>query len=50
MQTFSCFYEQNLKNNPLFDEVIGYMEAYRHKLDQETEADYRELDAEAQAR
>jgi hypothetical protein len=39
-----------LKNNPLFDEVLGYMEAYRHELDKETEADYRELDAEAQAK
>ncbi len=39
-----------LKNNPLFDEVLGYMEAYRRELDKETEADYRELDAEAQAR
>lgn len=39
-----------LKNNPLFDEVLGYMEVYRHELAQETEAYYRELDAEAQAR
>lgn len=39
-----------LKNNPLFDEVIGYMETYRRELDKETEADYRELDAEAQAK
>ncbi|HAJ59097.1 MAG TPA: hypothetical protein DCP31_07425 [Cyanobacteria bacterium UBA8543] len=39
-----------LKNNPLFDEVLGYMEAYRRELDKETEADYRELDAEAQTR
>lgn len=39
-----------LKNNPLFNEVLGYMEAYRHELDKETEAYYRELDAEAQAR
>jgi hypothetical protein len=39
-----------LKNNPLFDEVLGYMEAYRRELDKETEAYYRELDAEAQAR
>ena len=27
-----------LKNNPLFDEVLGYMEAYRRELDKETEA------------
>ena len=39
-----------LKNNPLFNEVLGYMEAYRRELDKETEADYREMDAEAQAR
>jgi hypothetical protein len=39
-----------LKNNPLFDEVLGYIEGYRHELDKETEAYYRELDAEAQAR
>jgi hypothetical protein len=39
-----------LKNNPLFDEVLGYMEAYRRELDKETEAYYRELDAEAQAK
>lgn len=39
-----------LKNNPLFDEVSGYMEAYRRELDKETEAYYREMDAEAQAR
>jgi hypothetical protein len=39
-----------LKNNPLFNEVLGYMEAYRRELDKETEAYYRELDAEAQAK
>ncbi len=39
-----------LKNNPLFDEVLEYMEAYRHELDKETQVYYRELDAEAQAR
>jgi len=39
-----------LKNNPLFNEVLGYMEAYRREPDKETEAYYRELDAEAQAK
>ena len=39
-----------LKNNPLFDEVLGYMEGYRRELDKETEAYYRELDTEAQTR
>ncbi|MBE9125371.1 MULTISPECIES: hypothetical protein [unclassified Coleofasciculus] len=39
-----------LKNNPLFDEVLEYIEAYRHELDQETEAYYRERDAEVQAK
>ncbi len=39
-----------LKNNPLFEEVLGYMEAYRRELDKETEADYRELDVEAKAK
>ncbi len=38
-----------LKNNPLFDEVLGYMEAYRRELNKETEVDSSELDAEAQA-
>lgn len=39
-----------LTNNPLFDEVLGYMEEYRRELDAETEAYYRELDAEAKAK
>ena len=39
-----------LKNNPLFDEVLGYMEAYRREPDKETEAYYRELDAEVKGR
>lgn len=39
-----------LKNNPLFNEVLGYMETYRRELDKETEAYYRELDVEAQAK
>lgn len=34
----------------LIDEVLGYMEAYRCELDKETEADYRKIDADAQAR
>lgn len=39
-----------LKNNPLFDEVLGYIAAYRHELDQETEAYYREHDTEVQTK
>jgi hypothetical protein len=39
-----------LKNNPLFDEVLGYIAAYRHELDQETEAYYRERDTEVQSK
>jgi hypothetical protein len=39
-----------LKNDPLFDEVLGYMKAYRRELGKETQAYYRELDAEAQAK
>lgn len=39
-----------LKNNPLFDEILGYMEAYRRELDHETETDDHEMNAEAQAR
>ncbi len=33
-----------LKENPLFDEVLGYMEAYRRELDAETEAHYHQPD------
>lgn len=39
-----------LKNNPLFDEVLGYMESYRRELDQETETDDHEMNAEVEAR
>ena len=39
-----------LKNNPLFDEVLGHMEAYRHEVDNDTEAYYHEMDTEAQAK
>lgn len=39
-----------LKNNPLFDEVLGYIATYRHELDQETEAYYCERDTEVQAK
>lgn len=39
-----------LQNNPLFDEVLGYITAYRHELDQETEAYYRERDAEVKTK
>jgi hypothetical protein len=39
-----------LKNNPLFDEVLGHIEAYRHELNKETEAYSHELDADAQAK
>lgn len=34
------------KDNPLFDEVLADMEAYRRELDTEMEAYYRKLDAE----
>ena len=34
------------KDNPLFDEVVAYMEADRRALDQEMTADYQQLDAE----
>ena len=36
-----------LKNNPLFDEVLGYMEAYRRELDAELETSDRELEVGA---
>jgi len=39
-----------LTNNPLFDEVLGYMQEYRRELDGETEAYYRELDAETKVK
>ncbi|MEG3845205.1 hypothetical protein [Microcoleus sp. herbarium14] len=34
------------KDNPLFDEVVAYMEADRNTLDEEIEPDYQQLDAE----
>lgn len=34
------------KDNPLFDEVQTYIEAYRRKLDAEMEEYYQQLDAE----
>lgn len=37
------------KDDPQFDEVLGYIEAYRRELDAETAAYYRELDSENEA-
>lgn len=39
-----------LKDNPLFDEVLANIEAYRRELDAEQEAYYRELDAQDEAK
>ncbi|MGK7902779.1 MAG: hypothetical protein AB4352_15485 [Hormoscilla sp.] len=39
-----------LTNNPLFDEVLGYMQEYRRELDATREAYYRELDAETKVK
>jgi hypothetical protein len=39
---FAGMYE----DNPLFDEVLADIEAYRRELDEEMEAYYRQLDAE----
>lgn len=38
------------KDNPLFDEVLAYMEAYRRELDAEMEVYERKLDAEDEAK
>lgn len=37
------------KDDPQFDQVLAYIEAYRRELDAETEAYDRELDGENQA-
>lgn len=38
------------KDDPHFDEMLEYIEAYRRELDAETEAYYRQLDTEDEAK
>ena len=38
------------KDNPLFDEVVAYMEADRNTFDREMTADYQQLDAELEVK
>jgi predicted RNase H-like HicB family nuclease len=38
------------KDNPLFNEVVAYMEADRRIIDEEIEPDYQQLDAEIEVR
>lgn len=37
------------QDEPQYDEVLAYIEEYRRELDSETEAYYRQLNAQAEA-